>query len=409
MKIATVIAGQSPPSETYNQRNEGLPFLQGNADFSYMTPVPRVWCNSPNKTSRKGDTLFSVRAPVGEVNRSDRSYAIGRGLAAVRAKGCDADFLYHALQRWRLPLQLVGQGTTFDAVTARHFADLFVAVPQKRSEQAAIARILDAVDTALDHTRDVAERARDAFAGVVTELIDRGIGSDGSLRDPIENASGFNLTPLGRLPRDWRISTVGDEFKVQSGFTINSDRRPRLQKRRYLRVANVQRDFLDLSDVNELEAKEDEFSPRILAPDDLVIVEGHADRMEIGRCARVTEEAAGMTYQNHLFRLRTKGKITAGFACMWLNSIYARRFWNARSATSSGLNTINQRALKQLVLPVPSVREQRAIVSIGDQCRRYEDSVSLKRLRLEELKASLMHELFAGKVRVCDIAEIRAS
>ena len=325
--------------------------------------------------------------------------------------GVDPAYFYHWLSSEKVQayLSASAEGTTGLTNLSHNFLkNMTIPIPPIE-EQAAIARILDAVDTALKRTRDTAERARDAFLSSVTELLDRGIGNNGKLRDPIENASDFTVTPLGRLPRNWRISTVGDEFEVRSGFTINSDRRPRLQKRRYLRVANVQRDFLNLSDVHELEAKEDEFLPRILAPDDLVIVEGHADKMEIGRCARVTEKASGMTFQNHLFRLRTKGEITPGFACMWLNSIYARRFWNARSATSSGLNTINQRALKQLVLPVPSEREQRAVVSIGDQYRRYRDSVALKRLRLEELKSSLMHELLTGKVRVGGIAEARAS
>ena len=346
---------------------------------------------------------------MGEVNRSDRDYAIGRGLAAIRAKECDADFLYHALKLWRTSLQRVGQGTTFDAITARHFAALHVALPTKMAEQAVIARILDAVDTALERTRHMSERVRDLFESLVTELLCRGIGHDGKLRDPFENASDFVDTSLGRVPRDWRIGTVGNEFEVQSGFTINSNRRPRLQKRRYLRVANVQRDFLDLSEVHELEAKDHEFSPRSVSPDDLLIVEGHADSMEIGRCALVTEEAAGMTFQNHLYRLRTKGDITAIFACMWLNSTYAQRFWNARCATSSGLNTINQRALKQLILPVPSEAEQHDIVSIVEQTRRHRDSVSLMRSKLEGLKSSLMHDLLTGRVRVDDAAEARLS
>ena len=313
------------------------------------------------------------------------------------------------MQLWRHSLQRVGQGTTFDAITSRHFASLFVSLPNSRDEQAAIARILDALDKVLETTRRMSARAGDLFVSVVTELLGRGIGHDGMLRDPFANASDFVLTSLGRLPRDWRISTVGNEFEVQSGFTINGNRRPRLQKRRYLRVANVQRDFLDLSDVYELEAKDHEFSLRSLAPDDLLIVEGHADSMEIGRCARVTDQAAGMTFQNHLYRLRTKGAITAGFACMWLNSTYARRFWNARCSTSSGLNTINQRALKQLILPVPSESEQREILSVADQCRRYRESVSMKRLRLEELKSSLMHDLLTGRLRVDDAAEVRPS
>ena len=355
--------------------------------------------------------VFSTRGTVGNIALAAATLTCNQSCEILipRTEAVDPEFLFYLLDYGHRVFSRLSGGTTFGAITRRDIARVRFAVPSSVHEQAAIARILDAVDTALERTRDASERARDVFTSVVTELLSRGIGYDGKLRAPIENASDFTVTPLGRLPRDWRISTVGDEFKVQSGFTINSDRRPRLQKRRYLRVANVQRDFLDLSDVHELEAKEDELSPRILAPDDLVIVEGHADSMEIGRCARVTEEAAGMTFQNHLFRLRTKGEITAGFACMWLNSIYARRFWNARSATSSGLNTINQRALKQLVLPVPSEREQRAVVSIGYQCKRYRDSVSLKRLRLEELKSSLMHDLLTGRVRVGDIAEARGS
>lgn len=68
--IATVIAGRSPPSETYNEKGVGLPFLQGNGDFSFVHPVPTLWCTAGARVAIKGDTLISVRAPVGEMNES---------------------------------------------------------------------------------------------------------------------------------------------------------------------------------------------------------------------------------------------------------------------------------------------------------------------------------------------------
>ena len=143
--IAKVIAGQSPPSETYNDKRDGLPFLQGNADFYFKYPRASLWCTAPAKTAHAGDSLISVRAPVGEVNRADREYAIGRGLAGIRATDSDSDFIYHALQRWRWCLQRVAQGTTFDAVTARHFSQLHVAVPIVQSLCSAqnVSRILE--------------------------------------------------------------------------------------------------------------------------------------------------------------------------------------------------------------------------------------------------------------------------
>lgn len=116
-----------------------------------------------------------------------------------------------------------------------------------------------------------------------------------------------------------------------------------------------------------------------------------------------------MTFQNHLFRLRTKGAVLPAFACLWLNSAYAQRFWNARCATSSGLNTINQRTLKRLIVPIPSTPEQQSIASIVEQQRQYLEALIAKQVKLEELKKSLMHDLLTGRVRVRHEAKAAAS
>lgn len=396
-EVSNVIAGQSPPSDTYNDRGEGLPFLQGNADFTEKHPVPALWCNKPLKTAKSGDTLISVRAPVGAVNRADRDYAIGRGLAALRAL-TNPNFLYHAIQRWRWSLQRVAQGTTFDAVTARHFAQLYVALPPPE-EQVAIARILDAVDTTIERTRVALAKARNLRQGLLDDLLSIGVDRFGRLRD-FQKADGFKHTVIGQIPIEWHLSTIQKEFNLQHGFTLNENRRPYHQERKYLRVANVQRDELKLEDVQELEADEAEFTSRMLEINDLLVVEGHADRMQIGRCALVTEVAVGMTFQNHLFRLRSQGQISPYFACLWLNSNYAQKYWNARCATSSGLNTINQRMLKSMLIPVLPKSEQETIQEIVQSQRRHIDSLTNKLARQTTLKKSLMHDLLTGRVRV---------
>ena len=47
--ICIIIAGQSPPSSTYNQQGEGFPFFQGKADFGELYPTVRYWCNAPKR------------------------------------------------------------------------------------------------------------------------------------------------------------------------------------------------------------------------------------------------------------------------------------------------------------------------------------------------------------------------
>src|SRR6185437_15207677 len=78
--------GQSPPGSTYNDVAKGLPFYQGRTDFGFRFPTRRVYCTAPTRLAKMGDTLVSVRAPVGDINMAAEDCAIGRGVAAVRHK-----------------------------------------------------------------------------------------------------------------------------------------------------------------------------------------------------------------------------------------------------------------------------------------------------------------------------------
>ncbi len=98
-QICEIIAGQSPPGETYRESPEGLPFFQGKADYGLRHPVARCWCVAPTKIALPGDILISVRAPVGPTNVADVECCIGRGLGAIRPHyEADRDFVLTALK-----------------------------------------------------------------------------------------------------------------------------------------------------------------------------------------------------------------------------------------------------------------------------------------------------------------------
>ena len=117
--IATVFMGQSPPSTACTENEDGLPFIQGNAEFGSRFPAPRLRCSAPTRIAEAGDLLLSVRAPVGEVNQSNTRMVIGRGLCAVRMAERDQQYAWHAL-RWAVTqLNRVAQGSTFVAVSRK--------------------------------------------------------------------------------------------------------------------------------------------------------------------------------------------------------------------------------------------------------------------------------------------------
>ena len=68
----TLTMGQSPPGETYNELGQGVPFYQGRSDFGFRYPARRVYCTMPSRLAKSGDTLISVRAPVGDITWQQR-------------------------------------------------------------------------------------------------------------------------------------------------------------------------------------------------------------------------------------------------------------------------------------------------------------------------------------------------
>ena len=141
--VCDIEMGQSPNSESYNENHKGLPFYQGNADFGYRWPTPRIWCNSPTKIANAGDILISVRAPIGALNFTNEKCCIGRGVAALRPKkGNDPLFIYFALKHKVADLNARGTGSTFKAINKRSLTETTLPQPPFHIQQR-IATTLD--------------------------------------------------------------------------------------------------------------------------------------------------------------------------------------------------------------------------------------------------------------------------
>lgn len=127
--VAEVIMGSSPKGETLNEVGHGVVFQQGVRDFGVRSPGRRIWTTSPIRMAEEGDTLVSVRAPVGLVNVAREPLCVGRGLAAVRSTESTPWTLFHALRSmpevWE-PFEATG--TVFGSITGPQIKALDVPV-----------------------------------------------------------------------------------------------------------------------------------------------------------------------------------------------------------------------------------------------------------------------------------------
>ena len=143
--VAMLTMGSSPPGDTYNLDGVGLPFYQGVRDFGRRYPGHRVWTTGPVRLAYDNDSLVSVRAPVGKLNRSPEACCIGRGVAAVSSRFPSC--IYYALRAsdasWE-PFQ--HEGTVFGAINKSDLSNARLPWPASDA--------LDALETQLSAIDD---------------------------------------------------------------------------------------------------------------------------------------------------------------------------------------------------------------------------------------------------------------
>lgn len=127
--VCRLTMGQSPKSEFYNEAGEGQPFHQGVTDFGDRFPTDRLFCTVEGRIAEAGDILFSVRAPVGRMNITDKKIIIGRGLSAIRHNDGHQVFLWEQLRNRFTEDDMMGNGAIFAAVTKGDMQGIEIVCP----------------------------------------------------------------------------------------------------------------------------------------------------------------------------------------------------------------------------------------------------------------------------------------
>ena len=376
-EVAQIIMGQSPPSSTYNNQGNGLPFFQGKAQFGEVSPTPDTWCSEPARVAEAGDILVSVRAPVGPTNRAVERCCIGRGLAAIRTNSPKLDQNYlHWFMRFAEPmLARKGSGSTFHAVGRKEIASLRITLPPIDEQQ----RIVALLDRAAEIRRR-ADAARAKARALIPALFLDTFG------DPAAN------------PKGWPITELGQVANVQGGLQVTKARQTLPVELPYLRVANVMRGSLDLREIKLIRMTDAERQRTELRYGDVLVVEGHGNPNEIGRAAVWNGFIAPCTHQNHLIRVRPDTRqLKPQYLETYLNSESGRSSLIRSGKTTSGLNTISTRNVKVVRLPIPPIQIQAAYAERVIQVEALTHALDAAAAKAETMAAALAAELFDAR------------
>jgi type I restriction-modification system specificity subunit len=150
-ETAPIVMGQSPDSKNYTDNPNDYILVQGNADMQNGRVVPRVWTTQITKLAEKGDLILSVRAPVGDVGKTDYNVVLGRGVAAVKGN----EFIFQLLSRMKQfnYWSKLSTGSTFESINSSDIKSTEIYLPSQ-DEQSAIGSLFRTLDELLTSYKD---------------------------------------------------------------------------------------------------------------------------------------------------------------------------------------------------------------------------------------------------------------
>jgi type I restriction enzyme S subunit len=358
----------------------------------------------------EGDVLFAKITPCMENGKGCHAVGLINGIGfgstefhVLRPKASAVGrFVFHLSQSSsvRKKAEAFMVGSAGQQRVQPDFFDHFKVPDLSRKDQYRIAEVLDAIDKAIEDVDQLVAKLKRLRQGLIHDLLTRGLDADGTLRDPERDPEHFKDSPVGRVPKVWAVRPLNSLAEVRSGIAKNGNRalgRSRVVP--YLRVANVQDGYLDLSDMAEILVGIEDVERYALCDGDVLMNEG-GDRDKLGRGAVWKGQLADCVHQNHVFAVRCGPELVPEFLDAWTGYSTARCYFQVAGKQSTNLASINKTAIEGLPVVKPSPVEQAAItaaIEAWDSCLRREAEVLSK---LRALKQGLMEDLLTGRVRV---------
>ncbi len=107
-----------------------------------------------------------------------------------------------------LPLDQLDSSTGIPGLNRNDAYELLIKVPPNTDEQRRIAQILDTIDAQIQETEQLITKLKQMKAGLLHDLLTRGIDEHGEMRDPVAHPEQFKDSVLERIPREWAISEL---------------------------------------------------------------------------------------------------------------------------------------------------------------------------------------------------------
>ncbi|MCD1630168.1 restriction endonuclease subunit S [Marinobacter shengliensis] len=350
--------------------------------------------NSSSKLVPANTMIIATRMAVGKAVFFNRDVAINQDLKAFHPK---SETNWRFLLQWYLAnsekIENLATGSTVKGIRLDELRLLPIDLPPL-PEQQKIATILSSVDDVIEKTRAQIDKLKDLKTGMMQELLTKGVGSGGVPHTEFKNS------PVGRIPSSWGYELLESVATIQTGIAKNAKTEGDMIEVPYLRVANVQDGYLDLSEIKSIRIDRSRLERFSLKDEDVLVNEG-GDFDKLGRGAIWDGQISPCVHQNHVFVVRTdKSYLLPRFFNYLSGSQHGKKYYLGCAKQTTNLASLNSSQLKAFPVLLPPLEEQAAICDILTSLDSKITLTERKKATVEALKKALMQDLLTGRVRV---------
>jgi len=196
-------------------------------------------------------------------------------------------------------------------------------------------------------------------------------------------------------------TTLGEIADIVGGVTKDSKRQadPSFVEVPYLRVANVQRGYLDLDEITTIRVPPEKAKALRLERGDILFNEG-GDRDKLGRGWVWEGEIEGCIHQNHVFRARLRNCDFDPRYISFHGNAFGREWFEKMGKQTTNLASLNLTTLRSFPVPDLPIDEQRRIVEEVQRRLSLQDAlmkaIDEAVIRANSLRRSILATAYSG-------------
>jgi type I restriction enzyme, S subunit len=291
-------------------------------------------------------------------------------------KIADKRYLFYGL-RFRVP-ELIAQGAggAQPNINQQIIRDTQLPLPPL-PEQKRIAAILDKAASIRRKRHEAVWLAEELLRSAFLDMFG----------DPVTN------------PKGWKEAALTDVAEIVSGVTKGR----KLDGKQtvlapYLRVANVQDGYLNLSEIKEIEVLPSDIDKYRLLDGDILLTEG-GDPDKLGRGTVWRAHIEDCIHQNHIFRVRIKSdNLLPDFLSVLIGSERGKRYFLRAAKQTTGIASINSTQLKNFPVLMPSLDLQQRFAKSVVRTRKLKERLIETETTTDTLFNSLLQRAFKGGI-----------